>query len=680
MQYEIISLWLTHQIGWAIIHSIWQGGLLALLLALILRALPNLTSNARYGLCCLVLGLMLACPAATAYLFNPAAAAGGNIEETNPPPALNAGQQRAGSITITKAGEDKETVVPAGSKLAAPADFTSQMEKYFPWVILFWALGVLIFSIRLGGGFIYTRRLVKQAADPGGNRSLTLLNELVQKLGIKRTVKVFESALIQVPMTIGWLYPVILLPPSALLGLTPEQLQSIIAHELVHIKRHDYLVNLGQALVETLLFYHPAARWVSNKIRKEREFVCDDLTLALCENALVYARALTKVARFGNEANGLEMAATGGNLKSRIHRLVMNGTGQKPSRAASLQGILVISFFMLAAAAGTIAAFRYEKPRLPEVKDLPVSDEPVLPAQKPDKKEMPGLNIYNDDLSKENPAYRKIAVQALQGHRGSVVIMNPQTGQVYTIVNQDWAFRRSLTPASTFKLVTAIAGLEENILTNPEKGAGADNPVTLSNLSHAIAVSDNPYFKLLGKEIGSELLVKYARQAGFGSLTGINYDGETGGYLPDSTKIKGDLLGFSGEGAEVTPLQLAVFMSAIANGGKILVPIAVNEGPEITPQERDQMRISARTLTRIKKGLREVVESGTGIAADNMAGNVAGKTGTMLYKEENIGLFASYAGGDNPSVVVVVFLSGKNETGAIAAKVTGRVYAALNIN
>ena len=107
------------------------------------------------------------------------------------------------------------------------------------------------------------------------------LRRLCGQLRIRRPVRLLESALVDVPMVIGWLRPVILLPASALSGLTPQQLEAIIAHELAHIRRHDYLINLLQSLIETLLFYHPAVWWVSRQIRREREHCCDDLAVAV---------------------------------------------------------------------------------------------------------------------------------------------------------------------------------------------------------------------------------------------------------------------------------------------------------------------------------------------------------------------------------------------------------------
>jgi beta-lactamase regulating signal transducer with metallopeptidase domain len=131
------------------------------------------------------------------------------------------------------------------------------------------------------------------------------------------------------------LRPVILLPASALTGLSPQQLEAIIAHELAHIRRHDYLINLLQTVVETLLFYHPAVWWVSRRIRQEREHCCDDLAVAVCGDALTYARALLEMEQLRAAGPQLAMAANGGSLMNRIQRLV----GAQPKHSNRFGGL-----------------------------------------------------------------------------------------------------------------------------------------------------------------------------------------------------------------------------------------------------------------------------------------------------------------------------------------------------
>ena len=122
-----------------------------------------------------------------------------------------------------------------------------------------------------------------------------MARRLAQALRIRGAIRLLESAAVEVPTVIGWLRPVVLIPVATLSGLSTEQMEMVLAHELAHIRRHDFFVNLMQAVVETLLFYHPAVWWISGRIRVEREHCCDDVAVAVCGNPLLYARALTRL-------------------------------------------------------------------------------------------------------------------------------------------------------------------------------------------------------------------------------------------------------------------------------------------------------------------------------------------------------------------------------------------------
>src|SRR5205814_960303 len=152
---------------------------------------------------------------------------------------------------------------------------------------------------------------------------------LSRRLHITRAITLLESSLVDVPTVIGWLKPVVLLPASALAAMSPQQLEAILAHELAHIRRHDYLVNLLQTLVETLLFYHPAVWWLSRRIRAEREHCCDDLAVSLCGDPIAYASALADLESLRSSDHRFAMAATGGSLLHRVRRLI----GAPPSHA-----------------------------------------------------------------------------------------------------------------------------------------------------------------------------------------------------------------------------------------------------------------------------------------------------------------------------------------------------------
>jgi beta-lactamase regulating signal transducer with metallopeptidase domain len=176
------------------------------------------------------------------------------------------------------------------------------------------------------GGWALAWRLKRWRTSPAGESLQRAAAALCARLDVRRAVRLLDSAAAEVPSAIGWLRPVVLLPVGALAALTPEQVELLIAHELAHIRRHDYLINLLQSAVETALFYHPAVWWISAQIRIEREHCCDDLAVEACGDAVRYAKALATLEELRAESVALVVAANGGSLLRRIQRLA-NGEG-----------------------------------------------------------------------------------------------------------------------------------------------------------------------------------------------------------------------------------------------------------------------------------------------------------------------------------------------------------------
>jgi hypothetical protein len=177
---------------------------------------------------------------------------------------------------------------------------------------------------------------------------------------------------------VGWLRPVILVPAATIAGLTPEQLEAVLAHELAHIRRYDYVVNAAQVLIETLLFYHPAVWWVSARIRRERELCCDDLAVGCCGDAVCYARALTRLERLRLDSPSLAVGSTSGPLGYRIRRLLgaaneEGGYSKLPVVLGLSAAVICMMFYLLEARAQT-------KPPQPAAPAAPAK-APEQPAQ-----------------------------------------------------------------------------------------------------------------------------------------------------------------------------------------------------------------------------------------------------------------------------------------------------------
>jgi hypothetical protein len=209
----------------------------------------------------------------------------------------------------------------------------------------------MIFSLRLIGGWVLARRMVTRAVRPVAPDIALLTRRIAGRLALDRLVRIVESRAVSVPVMVGWLKPVILLPAVAVTGLTPTQLEALIAHELAHVRRHDYFVNLLQAAVETLLFYHPAVWLVSKQVRAEREHCCDDLVVGLCDR-LDYVSALTDLAAMSVPKTAL--AATGGSLLTRVQRIL--GAGDRTASPGGAWIPALVAMLVLGAIAPALTS------------------------------------------------------------------------------------------------------------------------------------------------------------------------------------------------------------------------------------------------------------------------------------------------------------------------------------
>lgn len=286
--------------------------------------------------------------------------------------------------------------------------------------------------------------------------------------------------------------------------------------------------------------------------------------------------------------------------------------------------------------------------------------------------------IAKDDVTGEDPEVRRVAVNALGNHAGTVVVMDPMTGRVYSVVNQEWALRRGFKPCSTIKLVTGVAGLSENAI--PLVDTVGDG--YRIDLTSALAHSDNPFFQQVGVKIGSDKMVNYARALGLGEKTGLNVPFEFPGRLPE---VKPGLIErriFShADGFEVTPLQLGTLVSAMANGGRLLqpqIPHSAKEINKMAPKVRRQLTITPEVWQRMVPGMVGAVNYGSGRKAYDPTQTVAGKTGTCIGDGGWVGLFTSYAPLANPRLAVVVIAQGTDARRHFPAAVAGEIYRQLN--
>jgi beta-lactamase regulating signal transducer with metallopeptidase domain len=297
-------------LAWALVHFLWQGAVLGLIAFVLLR-LSRLRATTKYLIGVGTLGLMLAAPVGTFLYLN-----------RTPSRTIETATVVPSTFRPTAAAQAKArpNVYATASEFQIPVAPPTPARPLGPYLILtVWLSGVVLLSLRLFGGWVVARRLVTRAIRPVSPEVLSLVRRVAGRLALDRVVRVFESSAVSVPVMVGWIKPVVLLPAAALSGLTPTQVEALIAHELAHVRRHDYLVNLLQSAVETLLFYHPAVWWVSARVRAEREHCCDDLAVGVCDR-LVYVTALADLAAMTTPR--VALAATDGSLVNRVRRLL----------------------------------------------------------------------------------------------------------------------------------------------------------------------------------------------------------------------------------------------------------------------------------------------------------------------------------------------------------------------
>lgn len=293
-----LDAWVS-TLGWALLHFVWQGALIGLGAAVALAALRNARPQTRYAVACLALALCLALPALQVWR---------GLQKQELQVAVGFGS--AAEVVVSQFEPVKfETLRPA-------------LQDRLPWIVIAWSFGAGLLGLRLLLGLAWIGRISRETGLPVDPLWQLRFDRLVERFGLWRDVSLRLCDRIESPITAGWLRPVVIVPGALLARLSPELLEALIAHELAHIRRHDYLVNLAQSAVEALLFYHPVVWWLSRRIRDEREQIADDLAARALGEPRRLALALQELDRFQFSHSSLAPAAHGGNLMTRIQRLI----------------------------------------------------------------------------------------------------------------------------------------------------------------------------------------------------------------------------------------------------------------------------------------------------------------------------------------------------------------------
>ncbi|MBX0290853.1 hypothetical protein K3G63_10410 [Hymenobacter sp. HSC-4F20] len=332
---------LVRALGWTLVHSLWQGAVVALALAGLLLLLRKHSAEVRYrtaGLGLVVLLLLAGVTFVRYYVAAPPEVrpvAGYMVEDEATPLADG---------IVTTGVASSAAIVPSDGIVTTPEVLTTEVaptglrawliyfDQNIPVLVAAWLLGLLAMTLRLLGGLAYVQRLRRYRVQPLGQEWQERLATLAARAGVHHPIELLESALVRVPVVVGHLRPMVLLPLGTVTGLSTTYLEAILAHELAHVQRRDYLMNLLQSVAETLFFYHPAVWFITACLRTERENCCDDAATAMVGgNPLTVARALAALAELSaapEPVNQFAMSALGpdGSVLGRIRRLVQGRT------------------------------------------------------------------------------------------------------------------------------------------------------------------------------------------------------------------------------------------------------------------------------------------------------------------------------------------------------------------
>lgn len=321
---------IAHVVRMVLLQFVWQGAAVAALLGVVLAVMPERAASRRYVACCLAMGALVALPVLTAVLASMQAEVW-IVDRVFTPLAL----MPQLSVLVPMLGG-----VVVGT-----------IER---WAVMAWLCGLAVASLRLVIGWMHVNH-IRRTATAAPRSAVSVMSRVARRLAMRTQTRLAMTAVAESPVVFGWRTPTILLPKATLTELTREQLEAVLAHELAHVRRADYAVNLAQVFIETVLFHHPATWWVSTRMRRERERCCDDSAVAMSGNPAMYVRALLTLERSrpASPTLAIGIGSSEHELLPRIRRLL--GRDAPPPRARSMGGAIAC-FGLLACLGTTIAA------------------------------------------------------------------------------------------------------------------------------------------------------------------------------------------------------------------------------------------------------------------------------------------------------------------------------------
>jgi hypothetical protein len=703
---------LVRAAAWALVHFVWQGALGAGLLWLGLAGCRQ--ARSRYALSCAALLAMTAAPPVTAwYMMRGPSVHASAVTDTPTATRSIEATGRAGRTVeeVGRAGEPGPIgrIVPRlfrGGADGARGVVRRAVDAFSPWLLAAWALGVALLSLRFAGGWMVARRMATQAVGRVPAEWEARFQRLAHAVRVGVRVRLLQSARVAAPTVVGWLRPVVLLPASALTGLPAEQLELLLLHELAHVRRHDFAVNLLQCAAETLLFYHPGVWWVSRRIREEREHCCDDLAVRHAAGAPAYIAALAAMEGLRARVPAPALGADGGTLLARCLRLA--GRTPPPTARAGL-------WLPAALILGGLVLLPRPAPTTASTLDPPshLSMRPAFGGP---------CDVNPSSASTVCEAANRTAAELLArtGVGGAVVVQDVRTGALVSYAAAPGREREAdvmsaALPASVWKLLLAAlwwdAGLGDRDVPCPARlmvdgatftsaGAGDAGPIRApaEMLVRSCNTAAAGMAVQLRGALGPRALLDGYRRFGLSMVA----DGDAAPSGPDTAFWAGASadwrkrmspapalvrigeddapetwarMALGAARVQVSPLHVSRFLQAVGNDGVMLAPTADRATAERPLDGRRVMQ--PRTALRLRGAMLDVVERGTASAVRPLlagsAWRLGGKTGTAPRRgaAKPDGWFAGlvFDPSGAPRYTVVAYLRGGGSGGGEPARV-----------
>lgn len=329
--FDFVSESVISSLGWTLLHSVWQGFALGLVAFAGFYLLRKKTAALRYNLGIIVLALQVVTSAATFTYYNS---------------TFKSQKSYQSSAKFTPTLSSPINIQQISYELSATAKTRIWLNMHLQELVVCWFIGAALLMLRFMGGWFYTERLRSRATIVMDKQWRSRFGILAARLNITKSIEFRETTKILTPMVIGALRPVVLIPVGLLTGFSVSQVEAILAHELAHIRRNDYLVNLLQSVTEVFFFFHPALWWISERIRIERENCCDDIAIEVCGDKMSLAHALVKVAEWQSAPTmAMAFASRKPLLLQRIRRVL--GVAPKPVRSFAVLPVILIAVGMV---------------------------------------------------------------------------------------------------------------------------------------------------------------------------------------------------------------------------------------------------------------------------------------------------------------------------------------------